>query len=88
VFLMPLWMLSGALFPIQNVPAWLFWPMQANPVSHALTLMRAPFYASPAELLASTHYLTALAIALGWAGLCLFLSMLRVERRERGVAAA
>lgn len=88
VFLMPLWMLSGALFPIQNVPTWLYVPMQANPVTHALTLMRAPFYAGPAELFTRSDYLIALAVALTWAAACLFLSMLRVEKRERGVAPA
>lgn len=84
VFLMPLWMLSGALFPIENAPSWLYALMAVNPVSHALVLMRAPFYSDPAGMLADSGYLLSLSVALGWAGLCLILSMLRVGKREKG----
>ncbi|BAE52428.1 ABC transporter permease [Paramagnetospirillum magneticum] len=85
VFLMPLWMLSGALFPIGNVPAWMKAVMLANPVSHALVIIRAPFYGGPERLFTDTHYLVSLAVTLAWAGICLGLSMARVNRREKGV---
>ncbi len=85
VFLMPLWMLSGALFPIGNVPGWMKAVMLANPVSHALVIIRAPFYGGPARLFTDTDYLLSLAVTVAWAGLCLGLSMARVNRRERGV---
>lgn len=88
VFLMPLWMLSGALFPVTNAPLWLHTLMVLNPVSHALTLLRAPFYHQPAQLFAEPAYLLGWAVALIWAGLCLGLSMQRVNRRDKGVAAA
>ncbi|MBF0372142.1 MAG: ABC transporter permease [Alphaproteobacteria bacterium] len=84
VFLMPLWMLSGALFPVAGGPGWLGVVVAANPVSHALTLLRAPFYAGPAELFTTPSYLISLAVTLTWAGGCLAASMWRVERRERG----
>lgn len=84
VFLMPLWMLSGALFPIGNVPGWMKAVMLANPVSHALVIIRAPFYGGPARLFTDTDYLLSLAVTVAWAGLCLGLSMARVNRRERG----
>jgi ABC-2 type transport system permease protein len=87
VFLMPLWMLSGALFPIGNAPSVLRAVMLVNPVSHALTLIRAPFYAPAASLLGDWAYLRSLAVTLSWVGLCLGLSLLRVERREQGAAA-
>jgi ABC-2 type transport system permease protein len=85
VFLMPLWMLSGALFPIGNVPGWMKAVMLANPVSHALVIIRAPFYGGPERLFADTHYLVSLLVTLAWAGICLGLSMARVNRREKGV---
>jgi ABC-2 type transport system permease protein len=87
VFLMPLWMLSGALFPIDNAPLWLHALMTINPVSHALVLLRAPFYHDPAALFAQGSYLLGWTVALAWAGLCLGLSMRRVDKREKGVAA-
>jgi ABC-2 type transport system permease protein len=88
VFLMPLWMLSGALFPITQAPIWLKGLMLANPVAHALVLMREPFYHGAAELFASPTYLTALAVTCAWTGLCLAASMRKVARREKGAAAA
>ena len=86
VFLMPLWMLSGALFPIERAPGWLHVLMTINPVAHALILMRKPFYETPDALFADQRYLIALAVTVAWAALCLFGSMARVERREKGLA--
>lgn len=88
VFLMPLWMLSGALFPLDNVPVAMKAVMLINPVSHALEIIRAPFYADPATLLADSHYLLALAISVVWAVGGLILSMIRVNRRAAGLAAS
>ena len=88
VFLMPLWMLSGALFPINNVPGWLHVVMTLNPVSHALVIIRLPFYLTPAEMFARPDYQIGMAVAVIWAAACLFISKLRVEKRERGVVAA
>lgn len=85
VFLMPLWMLSGALFPLEHVPGWLHAIMIVNPVSHALTLMRDPFYLGAGDMLSNPRYLTALAVTLAWTAACIAWAMARVERRERGV---
>ncbi len=88
VFLMPLWMLSGALFPLGNVPIWMKGVMLANPVSHALIIIRAPFYYGPGTLLADPHYLLSLGVTIAWATVCLGLSMARVNKRDKGIAAA
>ncbi|GAA0595724.1 ABC transporter permease [Caenispirillum bisanense] len=85
VFLFPLWLLSGALFPMQNVPAWLHWVMTVNPVTHAVTVLRGPFYTAPATLLADGGYLTSLAVLVGWVVLSLWLSVRRVTKRDRGI---
>jgi len=87
VFLMPLWMLSGALFPLDGAPGWLHGLMIVNPVSHALILMRDPFYMDAGAMLTDPRYLIALAVTVAWAVLCLGWAMARVERRERGVGA-
>ncbi len=86
VFLMPLWMLSGALFPIERAPGWLHVLMTLNPVAHALVLMRSPFYKTPDALFLDQRYLIALAVTVAWAAVCLLGSMARVEKRERGLA--
>ncbi|CAA7626255.1 ABC transporter permease [Magnetospirillum sp. UT-4] len=87
VFLMPLWMLSGALFPITGAPTWLYVVMAVNPVHHALEVIRAPFYGGAETLFGSASYGVSLAVTLAWAGICLVLSMLRVGKREKGAAA-
>ncbi len=86
VFLMPLWMLSGALFPIERAPFWLHVLMTINPVAHALVLLRSPFYQAPEQLFGDSRYLIALAVTVLWAAVCLLGSMARVEKRDKGVA--
>lgn len=88
VFLMPLWMLSGALFPIENAPLWLHAVMTVNPVAHALVLMRSPFYMTPAQMLANSRWLLALGVTVLWNAAFLLASMARVEKREYGAKLA
>jgi ABC-2 type transport system permease protein len=45
---MPAWLLSGAFFPREGVPAWLGVVMDLNPLSYALTLLRHALYLDPA----------------------------------------
>ncbi|HIJ83503.1 MAG: Transport permease protein [Magnetococcales bacterium] len=85
VFLLPLWMLSGALFPMGHLPGWLSGLILVNPVSHALQLIRLPFYYPGSQLLGMTDYRMACVVAVAWAGLCLFLALWKVSRMESGV---
>ncbi|MBK1664391.1 multidrug ABC transporter permease [Rhodospirillum rubrum] len=82
--LMPLWFLSGALFPVQGVPAVLEGLMMINPVTHGMTILRAPFYEAPGALLSDGSYLGSLAVVALWVVLALGASAWRVGRRERG----
>ena len=47
IFLMPLWMMSGALFPMPAGSGWLYWVGVLNPVSYGVTAIRAGF--APAQ---------------------------------------
>ena len=87
IFLMPLWLLSGALFPMQHVPGPLYWLMLINPVAHALTVIRAPFGMEGAVPLFSGDYWISAAVVAVWVAACLWLSMLRVNKREKGAPA-
>jgi len=40
VFLMPLWLLSGAFFPAAGVPPWLGWLMGINPLTYGVAALR------------------------------------------------
>jgi ABC-2 type transport system permease protein len=84
VFLMPLWLLSGALFPMAGAPGWLSGIMAINPVAHAMTILRAPFYSTPAQVFADSSYLTGLAVVLVWVTLGLWISVRRVSKQEKG----
>lgn len=88
VLLFPLWMLSGALFPVAGAPLWLDVVMHVNPVFHALNIIRAPFYGDTLQLLDNGGYLLSLAVTLAWVGVSLGLSIKRVSKRERGLVAA
>lgn len=84
VFLMPLWMLSGALFPVEQAPTWLWSLMIVNPVTHALTIIRTPLYQLPLHFLMTWNYWQSMMIALCWAGGCVWLALWRVNRVEQG----
>ena len=45
IFLMPLWMMSGALFPMPSGTGWLYWVGALNPVSYGVTAIRSAFAA-------------------------------------------
>lgn len=40
LFLIPLWMLSGAMFPAATAPGWLRWVMTVNPVTYAVACLQ------------------------------------------------
>jgi ABC-2 type transport system permease protein len=44
LFLMPMWFLSGALFPVQNASAALRWIMRLNPLTYGLGGLRRALY--------------------------------------------
>src|SRR5664280_2452267 len=44
LFLIPLWLLSGAVFPASGAPVWLGWVMKVNPLSYGVTALRAGLY--------------------------------------------
>jgi len=54
LFLMPLWLLSGAFFPYEGASSILQWTILLNPVSYAVSAIRTSLYmpgVSPSELL-------------------------------------
>jgi ABC-2 type transport system permease protein len=40
VFLIPLWLLSGSIFPTDSAPTWLRWIMNLNPMMYGLSALR------------------------------------------------
>lgn len=45
VFLFPMWLLSGAFFPVtEGTPAWLAWIVALNPLTYGVALLRHALY--------------------------------------------
>ena len=69
LLLLPLWFLSGALFPPDGAPVWLAWVMRADPLSYGLQALRESLYlpgAAPPGL-ATAAPATAWAVCAGFA---------------------
>jgi len=73
VFLMPLWLLSGAFFPAEGATSWLGWILRLNPLSYGLAALRhalgmpAPGISLPLALLVTLGFsllMVALAVRL------------------------
>src|SRR6202046_4499995 len=45
LFLIPLWLLSGALFPLSKASGWIRWLMYANPLTYGVGALRTLMYA-------------------------------------------
>jgi ABC-2 type transport system permease protein len=83
IVLMPAWMLSGALFPVEGVPPWLSATMTFNPLSHAHTLLSQALWlgAAPDQ---SPIPVNSLAVFAGWIVLSLWVSLLRAKYVKSG----
>ncbi|MFQ5495162.1 MAG: ABC transporter permease, partial [Phycisphaerae bacterium] len=44
LFLMPMWLLSGAFFPATGASSWLGWVMRLNPLTYGVALLRRVMY--------------------------------------------
>src|SRR6266705_6310317 len=44
LFLIPLWLLSGALFPLSSASPWLRWIMRINPLTYGVESLRAVLF--------------------------------------------
>jgi len=84
VFLMPLWLLSGALFPAA-ADSWMRFAVAVNPVAYGTAAVRRAFYGDGAALGSLPTYGTALAVSAVFAVLMFLLSVWLVRRR-RGVS--
>jgi ABC-2 type transport system permease protein len=82
IFLMPLWMMSGALFPMPSGTGWLYWVGALNPVSYSVTAIRSAFAASPGAFIPA-GYVTGIGITALFAALMFAISVRLVAKRSR-----
>ena len=44
LILIPMWVLSGAFFPVSGVPTWIEWTMRVNPLTYGMAAIRRCLY--------------------------------------------
>jgi ABC-2 type transport system permease protein len=82
IFLMPLWMMSGALFPMPAGTGWLYWAGALNPVSYGVTAIRSSFAATSGMALPA-GYLTGLVVTALFAAVMFVISVNLVSKRSK-----
>ncbi len=82
--LMPLWLLSGAFFPLEGAPTWLGWVMRANPLTYGVAAFRHALYPGglPGQNLPSMGL--SLGVSLAFAAAIFMAAWMIVGRRTRG----
>jgi ABC-2 type transport system permease protein len=63
LFLIPLWLLSGALFPLSGASFWLRWLMRVNPLTYGVEALRALLFPEAAAPQAPVIWLIGVLIA-------------------------
>ncbi len=63
--LFPMWLLSGAFFPVEGAPGWLAGLMQVNPLTYGLAALRGALY-GPAAAVGAVPARTGIAVLAVW----------------------
>ena len=80
LFLIPLWLLSGAVFPASGAPAWLGWVMRLNPLSYGVAAIRDGLYWSQSHSDAAAAFV----VTAGFAVVMFVVSMIAARRTTAG----
>lgn len=87
VFLFPMWLLSGAFFPVtEGTPAVLAWVVAANPLTYGVALLRHALYLDPERLARAgvASPAAALGVTAAFAALMFVLARVFSARRIQG----
>jgi ABC-2 type transport system permease protein len=83
LILLPIWLLSGALFPAAGAPAPLSWLIAANPLTYGLAALRRCLYlAQPEAAGAVPALLPALVVTVAFAAVTFAVAVRTAERSE------
>lgn len=84
VFLIPMWILSGAFFPAEGLPGWLVWIMYINPLTYGMDLVKNTLYhGGGAQTVAGPVWVSWL-ISILFAIVAFSLSVFLTRRRSTG----
>ena len=82
VILIPMWMLSGAFFPLAGAPGWLGALMRWNPLTYGVAALRQALYSSPVDGVGMPSMTTSVTVLAG-ATVAALLVAVAVARRGR-----
>ncbi len=80
LFLMPLWFLSGALFPADQAHGAMKWLMRANPLSYSLAALRSSLFFALPEVHFGFGGLSQIGVTLLFGGLMFFIAARMVAK--------
>ena len=84
LFLIPLWLLSGAMFPLSGASGWLRLLMQVNPLTYGVEALRGLLYPDSPAISSPATSMVVLALF----SLCMFaIAWVMVNRRTTKPAA-
>lgn len=86
LFLMPLWVLSGAFFPAEGAPSVLQWIIRINPVSYGVSALREAMYWPAESPLDEPSLVLSLGITAAFALAMFALAVRAVERASSTVS--
>lgn len=81
VFLMPLWLLSGALFPVEGAAGWVRWVMVLNPVHYGHAMLVHALYPGVEHVRVASEALS-ISVVVGFAVVMLAVAMLVTRDRR------
>jgi ABC-2 type transport system permease protein len=85
LFLIPLWLLSGAVFPASGAPSVLRWVMMCNPVSYGVAAIRQGLYWNvPMATADMPSRAVTLGVTMAFAVVMFVLSLIAAQRTTRG----
>jgi ABC-2 type transport system permease protein len=76
--LMPMWLLSGAFFPVEGASSWIGWLMKVNPMTYGVTGLRRALFSD--QLIAGPSQPVCWAVTLGFGLLCFALAVRQASR--------
>ncbi|MBZ4416733.1 ABC transporter permease [Myxococcus sp. RHSTA-1-4] len=84
IVLLPMWVLSGAMFPLKGADSWLAWVMRVNPMRFSVEGVRRALYGAEASVAVGPASVTGLEVPvlLAFAAVFLGLAAFSVSRRE------
>lgn len=81
LLLVPMWLLSGAFFPLSGTPVWLEWVMRVNPLTYGMTALRRVLYTDAPTIWAELPGMPLSIAVLGvWCAVALVVDLALVRR--------